>query len=1053
MTTSTVAPAAAPLTIRRQPAAPLVLLVASFGAFLAFLDSTIVNVAFPDIAASFPGTSIGALSWVLTSYNIVFAAFLVVAGRLADLLGRRRAFIVGVAVFTIASGLCAVATSVEALVAYRVLQGIGAAILVPASLALVVEGYGAERRAHGVGLWGAAAAVASGLGAPVGGALVEAADWRLTFLINIPLGLIAMVLARRCLVESRVAGRRRTPDLRGAVLLAAALGLLTLGLVQGPEWGWSDPVVLGSFVAAAATGIGFVLSSRSHPAPVLDLALLRIPSFAVGTALTVVAGVGFYAYLLTHILFLSTVWGYSLLEAGLAVAPSAFVAAIVAAVLGRVADARGHRVIVVMGALVWAAGLLWYTRQVGDTPAFAAEWLPGQVLQGIGVGATMPVLGSAALASVPGGGYATASAAVGSARQLGAVLGVSGMVILLGIPDNPDALRDGWLLAAVCFAIVAVGAMLFDPGRTTEPDAAAVAHPPDGVPTPTDGGPAAAGDSGPAAGGDTLSNLRLFRGLDSTTLGRLRERAEPVELEAGRWLFRAGDRADALYVVESGRLQVRQGDVVISELGRGAVLGEVGLLADTPRSASVLALRDTALTRLSRSEFAGVADAEVLGGLARNLATRLQEVAPPSSARSARNAVVAVVALDAAAPVREVSAALLRHVQHWRRAVDPGRVDRDGLDHAERGVDTVLLTAPAGSAGFIGTTGAESDPDWQAFCLRVADRVVAVTGDPAPPPYALPERMFGADLVLAGRYPTRDQRRAWEERLAPRSSHPLDGRDPTVAMRPLGARLAGRSLGLVLGGGGARGFAHLGVLDELEAAGIPVDRVAGTSMGAVIGGAVACGMDAAAVDAHAYEHFVRVNPIGDYTLPRTGLLRGRRTATGLQAVFGDRIIEELPLEFRCVSTDLLRRRPVVHRRGSLADAVGASLRLPGLYSPLLLGDTLHVDGGVLDNLPVAALAGPEGPVVAVSISFGGSSGDHPDGNGPPRIPSLGDTMMRTMMLASGPETDRAVAMADVVLHPDSGGVGLLEFHQIDPMREAGRVVARAALPQIAALLR
>ena len=196
----------------------------------------------------------------------------------------------------------------------------------------------------------------------------------------------------------------------------------------------------------------------------LDPALVRIPSFAIGTALTVVAGAGFYAYLLTHILFLNTVWGYTLLEAGLAVAPAALVATVVAAVLGRVADARGHRMIIVPGALVWAAGLIWYHQQVGTTPDFLGAWLPGQLLQGVGVGATLPVLGSAALARIPkGGSYATASAVVSSARQLGAVLGVSGMVILLGLPDNPDALQDGWLLAAVCFAIVAVGAVLLDP--------------------------------------------------------------------------------------------------------------------------------------------------------------------------------------------------------------------------------------------------------------------------------------------------------------------------------------------------------------------------------------------------------------------------------------------------------------------------------------------------------------------------------------------------------------------------------------------------------------
>ncbi|OOK75919.1 sugar (and other) transporter family protein [Mycobacterium kansasii] len=191
------------------------LLVASFGAFLAFLDSTIVNIAFPAIQRYFHGSSISSLSWVLNAYNIVFAAFLVAAGRLADLLGRKRMFIYGVGLFTIASVLCAAADTVTQLVAFRVLQGVGAAVLVPASLALVVERFDAARRAHGVGLWGAAAALASGLGPPIGGALVQASSWRWVFLVNLPLGIIAVVVARRGLVESRAPGRRRVPDLRG----------------------------------------------------------------------------------------------------------------------------------------------------------------------------------------------------------------------------------------------------------------------------------------------------------------------------------------------------------------------------------------------------------------------------------------------------------------------------------------------------------------------------------------------------------------------------------------------------------------------------------------------------------------------------------------------------------------------------------------------------------------------------------------------------------------------------------------------------------------------
>ncbi|REO54121.1 MFS transporter, partial [Mycobacterium tuberculosis] len=297
----------APLTRRRQPSSSAVLLVAAFGAFLAFLDSTIVNVAFPDIQRHFH-SDISDLSWMLNAYNIVFAAFLVAAGRLADLMGRKRVFILGVALFTVASGLCAIAESVGELVAFRVLQGIGAAVLVPASLGLVVEAFPAERRAHGVNLWGAAGAIAAGLGPPIGGALIEADGWRWVFLVNLPLGVFAVLAARRALVENRAAGRRRVPDVRGAVLLAFALGLLTLGLIKGPDWGWASLPTSGSLLAAAVAMVGFVMSSRHHPAPMVEPTLLRIQSFVAGTGLTAVASAGFYAYLLTHVLFLNYVW-------------------------------------------------------------------------------------------------------------------------------------------------------------------------------------------------------------------------------------------------------------------------------------------------------------------------------------------------------------------------------------------------------------------------------------------------------------------------------------------------------------------------------------------------------------------------------------------------------------------------------------------------------------------------------------------------------------------------------------------------------------------------
>ena len=186
-----------------------VLLVAALGAFLAFLDVTIVNVAFPSIRESFAGISIGELSWVLNAYNIVLAASMVACGRLADLIGRRRLYITGLTLFVVASVLCAAAGSVLWLVLARVVQALGAAMLIPASLALVIDAFPSSRRAHAVGLWGASAAVAAGLGPPIGGAQVEWRGWRWAFLVNIPVGLVALVAARRSLVESRSPGRDR----------------------------------------------------------------------------------------------------------------------------------------------------------------------------------------------------------------------------------------------------------------------------------------------------------------------------------------------------------------------------------------------------------------------------------------------------------------------------------------------------------------------------------------------------------------------------------------------------------------------------------------------------------------------------------------------------------------------------------------------------------------------------------------------------------------------------------------------------------------------------
>ena len=1047
-----------PLTRRRQPTPKAVLLVAAFGAFLAFLDSTIVNIAFPDIQRHFH-SDLGDLSWVLNAYNIVFATFLVAAGRLTDLLGRKRMFIHGLVLFTVASGLCAISGSVTQLVVFRVLQGIGAAILVPASLALVVEAFPAARRAHGVNLWGAAGAIAAGLGPPIGGALIEALDWRWVFLVNIPLGIAAVVVARRSLVESRAAGRRRVPDLRGALLLAAALSLLTLGLIKGPDWGWASLPAIGTLVGAAVAMMGFVVSSRSHPAPLVEPAFLRIRTFVAGSGLTAVASIGFYAYLLTHVLFLNYVWHYSLLKAGLAVAPAALVAAVVAAVLGRVADKHGYRLIVGIGALIWAGSLLWYVFFVGSEPDFLGAWLPGQILQGIGVGATFPLLGSAALAGLAkGSSYATASGVTGTVRQVGAVMGVALLVILVGTPapgQAEEVLRRGWVMAAVCFIVVAIGAVLL--GRTRRAAAESVEPAPAGLDAPqatpqpalVQVPPAAVVPAGSEARGmvpagseargtqipSTSPRVDMLEALRSAGVA-----GRQVELEAGTYLFRAGDVSDSLYVVRRGRLQVLDDDGgVVAELMRGELVGDLGLLLDMPRVASVRAVRDSSLTQLTKEEFGKVADASALSALTSVLAKR-HPTARTAPRRTSSDVVVAVVGADPGAQVAMVAGELCTALSKRLRVIAPGRVDRDGLERAEQAADRVVLQA-----------GAE-DVAWREFCLRVADRVVLVAGDPNPPAEPLPARVVGADLVLAQPAAGREHWREWEELLTPRSTTAIRPGGCADDLRALAARIAGQSVGLVFSGGGARTFAHIGVLEELEAAGIVVDRFAGASFGAIPAALAACGMNAEAVDAHIYEHFVRNNPIGDFTLPSKAIVRGERAVAALRTVFGERLVEELPKQFRTVSVDLLARRSVVHRSGRLADAIACSGRLPGLAAPMIYNGALHVDGGVLDNLPVGALAGQEGPLIAVNIATGGTPAKAGKDARRLRVPSIGDTLMRTMTIGSGIAAESALAQADVVIQPNTGDVGFLEFHQIDRAREAGRMAAREAMPQIMAVM-
>jgi len=456
-----------------------VLLITSLAAFMAFLDMTIVNIAFPSIARSFPGTSLTDLSWVLNAYNIVFAAFLVPVGRFADLVGRKRMFQLGTICFIVGSVACALAPSADVLIGSRVVQAAGAATLVPASLALLLPEFPFSRRSTVIGLWGGVAALASGIGPSLGGFLISVASWRLVFLVNVPVGIVAVTAGHWMLTESRDPYARRMPDVVGAVVLAAAVGLLALGIVRGGQWGWWSAPTLVSFAGAVVLGVLFVFrSADTQRVPVVELSLLRMRPFAMANLGSLLFGAAFYGAALCNVLFLTSVWHYSLLRTGLAVTPSPLTAVVFGVLGGRLADRFGHRVVSVPGCLLLIAGVLWYVAAIGVQPAFLAHWLVGSVLFGAGVGLAFPVLGSAAATALPMNRFATGTAVNSAARQIGAVLGVALLVAVIGTPSAAGALsafRHGWVLAAIAAAAaippsLAMGRRIAEqPGTSPDP--------------------------------------------------------------------------------------------------------------------------------------------------------------------------------------------------------------------------------------------------------------------------------------------------------------------------------------------------------------------------------------------------------------------------------------------------------------------------------------------------------------------------------------------------------------------------------------------------------
>jgi EmrB/QacA subfamily drug resistance transporter len=438
-----------------------VLVVLSAVSFMAQLDVFIVNVSLPAMAHSFAGSTLGGLSWVLNAYTIVFAALLVPAGRLADHLGRRRVLLLGTVAFTLASALCAIAPTLPVLVVGRAVQAIGAAMIVPTSLGLLLPSFPRHQHNMVVGTWAAVGAVAGASGPTIGGLLI-AVNWRWIYLVNVPIGVLVVIGGLIVLPEVRAGIGSKLPDTVSVVAVLYTIAMLALATVQGPTWGWSSPselLLIAGFVVGLAISL-WRIRTVSHA--VIEPALFRYRDFTVSTVALLLFFVNFAAWLLVSIQFLEEQWGYSPLRAGLALAPGPATAMVCAIISGRLANRFGRRVPASIGAIAFVVAAAYWVLITKSSPEYVVGYLPGTILGGVAAGFIQaPLL--AAASSLPHERATTGSAVLNMARQVGSALGVAIFVALLaGHSLHQLSTYDrAWLVMAIIgvltVSVIAIG--------------------------------------------------------------------------------------------------------------------------------------------------------------------------------------------------------------------------------------------------------------------------------------------------------------------------------------------------------------------------------------------------------------------------------------------------------------------------------------------------------------------------------------------------------------------------------------------------------------------
>jgi len=448
-------------------------LLSSMAVFLIALEITIISVALPEIEAAFPASSRTTLSWIFTAYNVGVASLMLIAGWLAERHGRKRIFLSGMAVFAVGSIVTGLAPHVAILIGGRVVQAVGGALLLPASLALILHSVAPERKDASIGIWGAMAGLAAAVGPTLGALLVDAAGWRWVFLVNVPIAVLALVFGPRVLVESRDPDAKSDVDVLGPPLGAAGVAALVFAIVAAGVRGVTAPVVLIAAAAALLLLIVFVVRTTRHPSPLFPPGLASLRTYRVGAAGTVVFGAGFAGWLVLAPTFLVEVWGYSIIEAGFAIAPAPVAMAITAGPAGKLCARHGYRWVIAAGSMISVAAVAVWLLSVGTDTGYVTTFLPGAVLLGVGVGIGFPMLTAASMNDVPASSYAVGAAGNTTVRQVALALGISIAVAIVGTAETStndiDSFRTSWLICGVFFLATAAIIAARYPTLTTNP--------------------------------------------------------------------------------------------------------------------------------------------------------------------------------------------------------------------------------------------------------------------------------------------------------------------------------------------------------------------------------------------------------------------------------------------------------------------------------------------------------------------------------------------------------------------------------------------------------